>query len=56
MDPNSVSEIADATVRLLKDSALAARMGAAGRRRAERSTWVNRAEEFLRFSQEIGRR
>jgi phosphatidyl-myo-inositol dimannoside synthase len=56
VDSQSASEIADATLRLLGDPALAARMGAAGRRRAEHSTWVNRSEEFLRFSKELSQR
>jgi phosphatidylinositol alpha-1,6-mannosyltransferase len=46
VDGNSVDEIAQAAIRLLRDPALASAFGAAGLERARRSDWRYKAEEF----------
>jgi alpha-1,3-rhamnosyl/mannosyltransferase len=47
LNPTSETEIADATVRLLTDGDLRARLSAAGRERAAGYTWERCAEETL---------
>jgi glycosyltransferase involved in cell wall biosynthesis len=47
LDPTSEGEIADATVRLLTDGELRARLSAAGRERAATYTWERCADETL---------
>jgi glycosyltransferase involved in cell wall biosynthesis len=47
LDPTSEVEIADATLRLLTDAELRARLSAAGRERAASYTWERCAEETL---------
>lgn len=49
----SVDELARAVLRLLQNPELAARMGAAGRRKAERSSWRQKAVEFRRIAESI---
>lgn len=45
--PGDEGQLAEAILRLLADPALAARLGAAGRKRAARYTWTTAAGEFL---------
>lgn len=49
----SVDELAQAVLRLLKNSELASRMGAAGRRKAECSSWRQKAIEFRNIAASI---
>lgn len=44
---NVAAELPRALLRLLKDPALAAKLGAAGRRRAQRQTWASVAERVI---------
>jgi glycosyltransferase involved in cell wall biosynthesis len=51
VDPRDPSSIADATLRLLSDRALAEELGAAGRETAEH--WLLGPEEFARRTREL---
>lgn len=53
VDGSSAGSVADACVRLLKDSCLAQRLAEAGLRRAGRSTWQEKAQEFRRLCAEV---
>lgn len=54
VNPESAEELCEALLRLLEDSALRARLGAAGRERAERMfRWERAARESLGFFREV---
>lgn len=53
VDGASVASVADACVRLLRDSELARGLAEAGLRRARSSTWQNKAQEFRRLCAEV---